>query len=371
MRILIYGAGVLGSLYAARLKEAGNDVVLLARGRRLAELRAHDTVLVDEATGRQSVTRVDLTERLDPADAYDLAVVVMRKNQVADILPAVAANNVIPTVLFMVNNAAGPAAWVDALGRERVVLGFPGAGGAREGHVVRYLVTSRQMQTTTFGELDGQVSPRLQAIAEAFSMAGFPVAISPNMDAWQRTHVALVVPVANALLIKGGDNYALAKSPDTLRLMVQSVREGFRCLQELGIAITPFKTRLIAAIPMPILIPLLRLAFGTRRAELVMARHTRNATDEIKELSDELMALAQASGMATPALERLHSAVWEQTLPRYRAHRSRRGSGRSRKSRACLPPQPARGRPGPRPCGQPGEPSSPRSVSGAPEWLPS
>ena len=32
MRILFFGAGVLGSLYAARLHEAGTEVILVARG---------------------------------------------------------------------------------------------------------------------------------------------------------------------------------------------------------------------------------------------------------------------------------------------------------------------------------------------------
>jgi 2-dehydropantoate 2-reductase len=47
MRILVYPAGVQGSLYGARLKEAGQDVAILARGKRLAELRARGVILVD------------------------------------------------------------------------------------------------------------------------------------------------------------------------------------------------------------------------------------------------------------------------------------------------------------------------------------
>ena len=32
MRILVYGAGVIGSLYAAKLQAAGQEVTVLARG---------------------------------------------------------------------------------------------------------------------------------------------------------------------------------------------------------------------------------------------------------------------------------------------------------------------------------------------------
>ena len=45
MKILIYGAGVMGSLYAARLKESGQDVSILARGQRLADIRERGIIV--------------------------------------------------------------------------------------------------------------------------------------------------------------------------------------------------------------------------------------------------------------------------------------------------------------------------------------
>ena len=42
MRILIYGAGVIGSLYAALFAEAGYDTTIYARGKRLEVLRNND-----------------------------------------------------------------------------------------------------------------------------------------------------------------------------------------------------------------------------------------------------------------------------------------------------------------------------------------
>jgi nucleoside-diphosphate-sugar epimerase len=78
-KILIVGAGVIGSFNAARLKEAGHDVTLLARGRRLADLREHGVVLESSRTGR-STTQVPLVDRLGPEDAYDLAIVIVRRN---------------------------------------------------------------------------------------------------------------------------------------------------------------------------------------------------------------------------------------------------------------------------------------------------
>ena len=39
MRILMPGVGVIGSVYAGHLRDAGHEVTLMARGRRLAELQ--------------------------------------------------------------------------------------------------------------------------------------------------------------------------------------------------------------------------------------------------------------------------------------------------------------------------------------------
>ena len=149
----------------------------------------------------------------------------MRKNQVSAILPDLAANQHSPSVLFMGNNVIGPDEMVAALGRERILLGFPGAAGHQEGHVVVTKVVSGRQQPTTFGELDGRTTPRLKKIVEAFKSAGFPVTISPNMDAWLKTHIAEVGPAANAIYLAGGDNYRLARTRDGLVLMVRAMKK--------------------------------------------------------------------------------------------------------------------------------------------------
>ncbi len=66
MKILVFGAGVLGSVYAARLHEAGHDVRILARGRRLAEIRQHGIVLEELRSGQHLDAGVPAVESLDP-----------------------------------------------------------------------------------------------------------------------------------------------------------------------------------------------------------------------------------------------------------------------------------------------------------------
>jgi 2-dehydropantoate 2-reductase len=305
MKILMIGAGVLGSLYAARLQEAGNRVTVLARGRRVEELQQHGILLEEGGTGNRTCTRVQVIDMLTPEDAYDLAIVLVRNNQLPSVLPILAANARIPSILFMVNNPSGPQALIAAVGRERVLLGFPGAGGEREGEIVRYQIVPAWLQPTTIAELDGKSTPRLLTIYRELRSAGFPVAISSNMDAWLKTHVAVVSPVANAIYLAGGSNYQLAHTRDGLALMLRAIREGLQVVKALQLPITPAKYCLLEWLPEPFLIGLMQLGFDTRPAELVMARHANAARDEMWALADEFKTLARQTGVPTPSIDLL------------------------------------------------------------------
>lgn len=210
----------------------------MAQGKRLAEIREHGIVLEDSSTGNRTTTEVNAIEQLAPQDSYDLVVILVRGNQVSSVLPVLAANKFTPNVLFMSNNAGGHEEIINVLGRDRVLLGFPGTGGTKEGHVIRYNIISKHVQKTTVGELDGLVTTRLRQICKEFKRAGFHSEISSNIDAWLKTHVALVSPIANAIYMAGGDNYELARNREAILLNIRGIREGFSVLAALGIPVT-------------------------------------------------------------------------------------------------------------------------------------
>ena len=57
MRILIYGAGVIGSLYAALFAEAGYDTNIYARGKRLEFLKKNGLLYKKNQNIRRASTR--------------------------------------------------------------------------------------------------------------------------------------------------------------------------------------------------------------------------------------------------------------------------------------------------------------------------
>lgn len=69
MRILIYGTGVIGSLYAALFKEAGYDTTIYARGHRLDILQNKGLLYKKNNLIKKIDVRV--LDQLQDNDGYD------------------------------------------------------------------------------------------------------------------------------------------------------------------------------------------------------------------------------------------------------------------------------------------------------------
>jgi 2-dehydropantoate 2-reductase len=222
-------------------------------------------------------------------------------------------------VLFMMNNAAGPDEFIQALGAERVLIGFPSSGGMRKGDAIVYLGGSPQaVVTIPFGEVDGSTRQRTLEVAEILrSMPGYDANIRPDMDAWLKTHVALLMPgLVPALYACNTDLLRLANTRDALVLGIRATREAFRVLQALGIPITPPNLDLIfGKLPEPLLVSLLQKILRRPQMEIALTGHALAAPDELKHLTDEFMVFARQSGIPTPNIERLY-AYFDPATPR-------------------------------------------------------
>jgi 2-dehydropantoate 2-reductase len=307
MRICVFGAGVIGSLYAGKLALAGHEVTVAARGDRLATVARDGIVLEDEASGERLVARVEATPGLDPARSWDVVIVALRKDQLQAALPELSANRVTPRFVSMINSADGSRALAEAVGPARLSLGFPGAGGTRKPDgTVLYRIVSGAIQKTTFGELKGPPGAAVRELAAAVRSAGFPAALSGRMDAWQKTHVAMVSPLANAVYASSGDLEALSRDRGLVSLTIDAIRDGMAVLRSLGIEPEPRRLELAFSMPRSLLTPALSAAFRTRWADTVIARHALSARDEMCMLADEFLALADGSSVEAGALRRLY-----------------------------------------------------------------
>ncbi|MEU2212580.1 2-dehydropantoate 2-reductase N-terminal domain-containing protein [Streptomyces hygroscopicus] len=287
MKLLVYGAGVCGSLFAARMHQAGHDVSLLARGERLTALRRQGVRLAEE--DGPAVKRVPVPVIEHPGAGYDLITVFVRTHQVDTVLETLA--GVPGDVLFLLNWAAGPQTLGAVIGQQRVLLGFPTTGGTMDGDVVRYRMSNviTRRVAMPIGEPDGRTTPRLERIVETFRTAGINAKTEPRMDAWLRTHAAFEVPLGQAIHAAGGPA-ALADTPDAVRGMLHLIRQNLAALDTPPV---PRAFTALRALPQGLLVAALRRFLKSPTAAHSALNAPSPATAaELERLAEQLRAPA-------------------------------------------------------------------------------
>jgi 2-dehydropantoate 2-reductase len=302
MRILVLGAGVIGSVYAGKLHQAGHEVVLLARGSRLVDLQTYGLILEDAESGNRSVLPVPAVSEPVADDRFDLVLVPVRAEQLMSTLPVLTGMNDDSPALFFGNTANRGAKLTTVLG-ERALFGFPAAGGTLEGPVVKYVLISQQK--TMLGEPAGTTSPRVQYFQGVLNEAGFPTVVSANIEDWLLAHAAFVVPIAFALYRVGVDPARLAADPVSMRLMVLATRQAFTALRATGNEEIPTNLRILYRLPTRTVIGYWRRVLNSPRGELWFGAHSRAAPEEMRDLADQLQEALLHTGRPTPDLERL------------------------------------------------------------------
>ena len=100
MKILVYGAGVLGCNLARNLLRDGKNVTLLARGNWAAEIKQNGLRIKDKFSLRTSVSRIPVVTELAPDAMYDVIFVVLRYTQLDSALDTLRANRTKNTFLW-------------------------------------------------------------------------------------------------------------------------------------------------------------------------------------------------------------------------------------------------------------------------------
>ena len=115
MRILMYGAGVIGSLYAALFAEAGYDTSIYARGKRFEALRNNG--LQYKKNQKVIKAEIRILGELPNDDIYDFVLLTVRENQLYEALTELK-NNKSNTIVTMINSLDSYNKWEDIVGNE-------------------------------------------------------------------------------------------------------------------------------------------------------------------------------------------------------------------------------------------------------------
>jgi 2-dehydropantoate 2-reductase len=301
-RILVIGAGVNGSAIATGLYNAGLDVKVLARGKRYEEIQDEGIIIENPFNHKRSIAKVPVTNCLDPEDIYDFILVVVRKNQVADLLPVLAQNKS-PNIVFMGNNLSGPAEFAKIIDKQRIMLGTVFAGGKRDGDIIRAFVSTSL--ALPFGEMDGTITPRLKRLVKTLWSAGLKAKTSTDMIDFQMTHAVGVALIGKLTMKYNCDLSALTRSEEDLKLFVDGRREAHQVLRALGHKIIPSSEDAIRIIPSFLQVAGMRMLLNSKLGEVGLAYHVSQAPDEVQQLTNELSALVNQAGLPAPAIKQI------------------------------------------------------------------
>ena len=301
MKILVYGAGVLGCNLARNLFRAGKDIVLLARGKWAEEIRTNGLRIKDKFSPCMSVSRIPVVTELKPDEAYDVIFVVLRYTQLNSILETLRANRT--KNLVFVGNDVRARALSDALSEKNVLFAFASSAGHREpDHVA-----SIDLKKITIGQIPGAPSNE-QLIREIFSGTKYKVTYEPNMEDYLLCHAAFVLPVAFACYKTDGDLKKLKGSTAYLSRLIDANIEGYRAIRDAGHEILPKSDADFESVAYrKTCLRFFKLMCATSLGKICASDHAMNAVDEMSALDRDLKVFFDAQGAEYPAWQELET----------------------------------------------------------------
>ena len=299
MKILVFGAGVLGCNLARNMFRAGKDVTLLARGSWAEQIEKNGLRIKDTFSPRVSVSRIPVVTELRPEDRYDVIFVVTRYTQLGAVMETLRANRT-ENIVFVGNNVRARET-AAVLPEKNVMFAFALSAGHRE----RDRVASIDMKKITIGQLAGAPSNE-QLIGEIFRDTGYKVVYEPNMEDYLLCHAAFVLPAAFACYKTDGDLKKLKGNTAYLNRLIDANIEGYRAIRQAGHTILPkADTEFEGAAYRRTCLRFFKLMCATGLGKICASDHAMNAVDEMRALDHDLKRFFDENGAAYPVWREL------------------------------------------------------------------
>lgn len=180
MRILVLGAGGVGGYFGGRFAEGGVDTTFLVRPRRKAQL-AEKGLIVTSPLGGDIAMPVKAIGREEIDAPYDLVLLSCKAYDLDSAMDAIApAMGPASVVLPVINGLRQIEALQQRFGENNVLGGlcFVGASLDSESGAINHFGPAHRIP---FGELDGSVTPRVEAIAALNEKVGFDLELRTDI----------------------------------------------------------------------------------------------------------------------------------------------------------------------------------------------
>lgn len=334
MKILIYGAGAMGTYMAFRLAEGGHRVSLAAQEESLRfqvlqqkGVRARDVLSGAEETAEVSVFGSGSADLAAEAKAAELLLVSVAAHQLQGTLEVLREDK---PVMILGAHYMDREKFKTGPGPTAFLYGFPGSSAAiDEDGVVNYLErgdsaedrwgltigTWKKMDKS--GNHDNPVNqddqhdpdnPVLFSFRKIFESSGLPVRINGDMRSVVRSQNSVRLPLLAALQLAGGKLNRLSERGDLLKLMVLGTREALVILRKQGSLPIPASLDMYRIVPVFITANMIKRRFSTPASLLGIEDFGNASIDETAYLTGQLLDIAEETGAGHDHLLYLFSA---------------------------------------------------------------
>lgn len=299
MKILVFGAGVLGCNLAKNFYCAKKDVTLLARGAWAEKIQNYGLRIKNIFLPKVSVSNMPVVTELRHNDKYDVIFVVLRYTQIESVID-VLRKNCSKNIVFVGNNVRAQDL-AALLPEKNVMFAFASSAGHRE----KYDVVSVDLKKITIGQLrDSSSNEKL--IKRIFAGTKYKVAYEPNMGDYLLCHAAFVLPVAFACYKTDGDLKKLKGNTAYLNRLIDANIEGYSAIKSAGHEILPKADKdFESAAYRKTCLRFFKLMCATSLGKICASDHAMNAIDEMGALNRDIKAFFDTSGAEYPTWQAL------------------------------------------------------------------
>ncbi len=295
MRILIIGAGVLGSNLAHSIKK-GNDITILARNKTYENLK-NNGLIIKHKLGKKSVDHFNVIDKLEENDIYDVIFVVSRFSSLDSIVKIIEKNKS-KNIVFVGNNMNAEK-YMNIKDKNILFAFFMAAGKKYDGYI-----NSICLNKIEIGRTDGKDISN-EFIKSIFKETKIKVTIENKMNDYLKTHACAVLPLVFASYKVDGNLKLLKKDKEYSLLIMDAIIEGYDVLKKLGYEILPKGEYENCVNKKEKCAFIYRFMFSNFIGRMCISDHAMSAKEEFILLYNEFEKLKKKSKLETKVYDKL------------------------------------------------------------------
>lgn len=315
MKILIYGAGIIGVTYGWQLAEVGHEITVLVRKGQMRHIIENGIHIICQdfrggsANVVDTIFRPKAIEELTADNDFEYIIVATNKLQLPEVLPILGKLTGKAHILFFQNNWDCFDMIAQYLAPKQYFFGFPFmVGGGRDENGIQCVISGMQYSHTPIGEVNGETTPRVRKIVQALDEANLKPVISNQILLWIITHYAAAAGLTAGILTAGSAAKFVADST-IVRTAIRAIREGFAICQKRGYNPKAEKANKLYVLPLFIAVPIARKIYSNEALQLMFDGHVNHSSKEVLQMIDDMIESGVKYGIDTANLAKLKNTL--------------------------------------------------------------